>query len=259
MLNKYVAFTILVFALYACTEESVKEQKVVKDIKLSAEQIIDSVYQTHGVSKLNDMNVSFDFRDYSYGFTHKEMGVERTRTIQDSTGRIIEDIWSGKSLVRSIDAENIEVDSVKQGLYKNSINSVFYFAFLPKGLKDPAVNTDLLEETTVWDENYYKIKVTFDEEGGGEDHEDVFIYWVHKKNFTMDYLAYEYFTEGGGIRFRAAVNPRKIKGVRFQDYHNFKPSDTITELTKIDQAYDLGNVELVSKIELKNIELSKRK
>lgn len=37
----------------------------------------------------------------------------------------------------------------------------------------------------------------------------------------MDFLAYEYNVNGGGVLFREAFNSRMIEGMRFQDYINY--------------------------------------
>ncbi len=59
-------------------------------------------------------------------------------------------------------------------------------------------------------------KLTFNEDSGGDDFEDVFIYWFNTETYRMDYLAYEYHTDEGGMRFREAFNPREINGVLMQ-------------------------------------------
>ena len=59
--------------------------------------------------------------------------------------------------------------------YANSINSVHYFAYLPFGLNDAAVNKKLLGETTIRAQDYYLIQVTFDQKNGGDDYDGRFI------------------------------------------------------------------------------------
>ena len=103
--------------------------------------------------------------------------------------------------------------------------------------------------------SYYKIKIWFAKKGGGEDYEDKFIYWINKKTFMIDYLAYSYNEAGEmGMRFRVANNVRFIGGLRFVDYLNFKPEGSETVLSNIDEAYERNNLKLVSKIKLSNIE-----
>ena len=104
-------------------------------------------------------------------------------------------------------------------------------------------------------QRYADKRVTFDEEGGGEDFNDVFIYWMNKETNTMDFLAYQYFTEGGGIRFREAYNPREVGGFLFQDYNNFKPTTGI-ELIDMDKAFEMGEMEQVSEIVLEDIKVN---
>ena len=59
--------------------------------------------------------------------------------------------------------------------YSASVNSVHYFAVLPYGLDGKAVNKTYVNKVDIKGKSYHKIKVTFNEEGGGEDFEDVFM------------------------------------------------------------------------------------
>ena len=43
--------------------------------------------------------------------------------------------------------------------------------------------------------------------------------------FEIDYLAYNYVTDGGGVRFRSAINKRRVNGLLVQDYINYAPLD----------------------------------
>lgn len=92
-------------------------------------------------------------------------------------------------------------------------------------MNDKAVNKLYLGKVLIKGNEYYKIKVTFNEEGGGEDFEDVFVYWVQTGTFKVDYLAYSYAVNGGGIRFKEAYNERFVNGIRFVDYNNCKPEN----------------------------------
>src|SRR5690606_10925529 len=102
---------------------------------------------------------------------------------------------------------------------------------------------------------YDIIKVTFDEEGGGDDFEDEFLYWVNKENNQMDYLAYSYHTEGGGVRFRKAVNSRMVNGIRIQDYENYMPADKSTPLEEMEALFKSGQLKLLSEIIMENVQV----
>lgn len=76
-----------------------------------------------------------------------------------------------------------------------------YFAFLPLWLKDPAVIVEDQGRSVIKGKEYHKIRITFEQEGGGDDFEDVFLYWFDVKDYSMDYLAYKYFTGKGVCGF----------------------------------------------------------
>ena len=113
----------------------------------------------------------------------------------------------------------------------------------------------MIGQDTIQNKEYYEIKVTFDSNGGGADHEDVYMYWIDAQNYNIDYLAYSFEVEEGGIRFRKAYDPRTIEGIRFVDYENYKTDDLDTPLEELDDLYEAKQLELLSKIENKNIEV----
>ncbi len=128
---------------------------------------------------------------------------------------------------------------------------------LPHGLNDPAVGKELVGEAEIDGQQYYEVKVTFAKEGGGTDHEDEYMYWIAKEGFTVDYLAYKFYTGKGGIRFRKAYNPRMVNGIRFVDYENYKlePWEAV-DLQNVDELFKTGKLELLSKIETEAISVS---
>lgn len=254
---KAVVLFLTLIMLFACdNSDSVTEEKVnKKDELIRAKDIINYSYDFYGVEKLLKSDISFKFRKHDYSLGRGKDGIVRSRVTVDSNNHEIKDVWKGENIQRFIN-DNVQILEEKKGeAYRNSINSVFYFAFLPKGLKDPAVNLHLLDDVKIKDKEYYKVRVTFDEEGGGEDFQDIFVYWFDKKDFSMDFLAYQYFTEGGGIRFREAINVREIDGITFQDYVNYKPKLKGINLASTDQAFEKGNLKEVSRIELENVKV----
>lgn len=238
------------FILFAfCTLLSCKEKK--KE-NLSVQQIVDKAIETSGGDLFAASKIAYDFRDIHY--ISEGVGKQGVmKRIIDLEGKKIEDIKSDDKFERYIDGSlEILSDSIAN-LYDNALNSVHYFVKLPYGLNDPAVNKTLLGEVTLKEKVYYKIKVTFDQTGGGEDFEDTYLYWINTETFKPDYLAYDFHVNEGGVRFRVAYNERYIEGIRFVDYENYKPKDEGTTINTIDAKYQSGELELLSKIELKNI------
>ncbi|NJM93426.1 MAG: hypothetical protein HC842_01095, partial [Cytophagales bacterium] len=70
---------------------------------------------------------------------------------------------------------------------------------------------------------YHKVLVSFDTEGGGEDYQDRFVYYFHSETFLIDFLSYEYATNGGGQRFRVCTRRHRVGALVLQDYDNYRP------------------------------------
>ncbi len=217
-----------------------------------AQSIIDAAIETHGGSQYENVQVSFDFRDRHYVLRHQNGLFQYERHFEDSTGKI-RDILNNEGFKRFLNERDITDTVKKTAAYTRSVNSVAYFALLPYRLNDPAVVKKFLGEVMIKEEPYYKIEVTFQQEGGGEDFQDQFVYWIHKERNTMDYLAYLYFTDGGGKRFRAPYNQREINGLKFTDYENYRQVAADFPLTAYDSLYEAGALKLLSKIELEQI------
>ena len=113
----------------------------------------------------------------------------------------------------------------------------------------------MLGKSKINDESYHEIEVSFREEQGGKDFEDRFVYWIHQKHKTMDFLAYTYHQDGSGTRFRQALNPRVVNGIRFADYLNFTSDSIQSNIEDYDEVFMTGDLEKVSEIILENIEV----
>lgn len=246
---------ILVVAFLTAVASCKKTEKKEPEKQLTAGEIIDKSIAVSGGKYFPEKQISFDFRGTTYiseGNSWRNR-MERIKTDSVNTTR---DVLYNAAFTRYINGELTKVPDSMTSRYSNSINSVHYFAYLPYGLNSKAVNAALLDEATVKEKDYYKIKVTFDQEGGGDDFEDVYLYWIDKTSFTMDYLAYEFHVNGGGMRFREAYNIRTVSGIRFADYNNFKPLDKETTLYDLDSLFGEDKLELLSKIELENVEVA---
>ena len=241
---RYLIYFCLLF-LISCTQV---------EKALSAEQIIEKAILFSGADKIGNSEVSFKFRDKEFEAIRKNGSFQLFRTFtKDSVS--IKEVLTNNGLQRLIDTKVVQVPDSMVSVYSNAINSVHYFSVLPFGLKDKAVRKKLLKATTLKGKDYYKIEVTFSEDGGGEDFEDVFIYWIGKEDFLIDYLAYSYHTNGGGKRFRVLKEACLKNGVRFVDYLNYKPLNSAISLIDIDMEYESNQLKMVSEIILEDIKV----
>ena len=235
---KKIIFLLLPVLLISCNEEYTAPK---------VEKIVSEAIEHAGGENYEKAKIRFKFREMEYESSRKNGIFELVRIKKDSSG-VIKDVLSNDGFKRFVNGEEVELQDSLVTAYSESVNSVHYFVQLPFGLNDEAVEKELVGEDEINNKRYFEVKVTFKQAGGGKDHEDVYMYWIEKKDFTVDFMAYRFFVNDGGIRFRVAMNPRKINGIRFVDYDNYKSEDLNTPLEQLDELYEAGSLEKVSEI-----------
>lgn len=216
------------------------------------QKIIDQSMKASGSNMLQSAAVEFEFRDREYGVKYDNGKYEMIRLWGDSIKGVYRDVVSNSGFQREINGTAVVVPDSMASKYASSINSVIYYALLPYRLNDEAVIKKYLGSESIKDQQYDMIEITFKKEGGGKDYDDVYIYWINSKTKFVDYFCYSYSTDGGGIRFREAINPRIINGVRIVDYNNFEVSKE-TPLDKCAQMFEANELQKISVIELQNV------
>lgn len=249
-------FTFLFcFALFtSCkpkTDKTVATQINQTPEENKANEIIDKAIEVHGGENYKNSLYSFEFRGKEYRFINQKNSYEYSVKSMVNYNEIVDVIENGAFSRKTNDLPTI-LNTNENLKYASALNSVIYFALLPYKLNDASVNKTYKGMVSMKGKNYHTIEVTFDQEGGGEDHDDVFYYWINTTTNTVDYLAYKYHVNGGGIRFREAFNTRNVQGVLFQDYINYKTPTQVT-LADLSTLFNKNKLIEVSRIELKNI------
>lgn len=245
-MNKASLLSIILLLLLFCAACESKSE---------ADKIIDNAIAAHGGDRFSTSEIEFDFRNIHYTIYKTADKFEYIREFSDSLG-MVKDVLNNSGFVRTIDG--IVIDTLSQvniGKYSRSVNSVAYFAYLPYGLNDAASIKSSLGKTQLNGKTYDLIKVTFAKDGGGDDFDDEFLYWINQDSHFVDFMAYSYHTDGGGVRLREVSKAQEVDGMRFQNYLNFKPADEKISVEAMQQLYEAGELELLSEINLENIEV----
>jgi len=260
-MKKVVSLVSLLLVLIACketpkgetsiTSEEVEKKEVISNSK--ADIIINEAIAAHGGELYDLADYSFTFRNKEYRVTHNK----NQYTYSVNSAENVLDIITNGEFKRLKNKEEITLSEEEVNKYSNALNSVIYFATLPYKLNDAAVHKKFIETIAIKGSDYDVIEVTFGEEGGGEDHDDIFYYWINRTSKKMNYLAYSYKVNEGGVRFRSAYNSRVIGGVTFQDYINWK-ADLGTPLKDLANLYEQNKLEKLSRILTENIIDKKR-
>lgn len=218
----------------------------------SAKEIVKETIEVHGGTAYDTANIQYAFRDKTYTLSHENGRFTYSRLFTDSLNNHYKDVLDNSGFKRYINDSLVDLPSKDSSAYANSVNSVHYFALLPHGLDAPAVKLTKQGQQIIDGQSYHSIQVTFEKQGGGTDYEDIFMYWINTDTNQIDFLAYSYHTNGGGVRFRKAYNKRIVKGILFQDYENYK-APTSAALKDLTTLYMDNQLELLSVIELENI------
>ncbi|MDO7173521.1 DUF6503 family protein [Mariniflexile sp. AS56] len=216
-----------------------------------AELILNQSIEAHGGDLYDTAQYAFVFRGNNYQFINDGKNYEYSKT--SKKGNVItKDVLKNGKFSRTVNGEPVEPTekAIKGGT--GAINSVIYFATLPHKLNDASVNKTYVGETTIKGEKYTVLGVTFKQEGGGEDFDDEYHYWIHTETHQVDYLAYNYKVNNGGVRFRSAYNKRVVDGVTFQDYINYE-AELNTALKDLPALYEAGNLKELSKIDTEDV------
>lgn len=243
-------FSSLFIILSATILLGCNQDESVKDAK--AELIIEKAIKAHGGEDYKKARISFDFRGQHFKTMLNEGEYRYKRTYADSQGAI-EDVMTNDSAYRLVNGKTVELSGKEKARLEGGLNSVNYFMLLPYHLKDEAVIPEYEGKVTIQDTLYHKVKVNFRKEGGGRDHQDTYMYWFQANDYTMDYLAYRFYTNDGGIRFRKAYEVMNRGGIRFQNYLNMAPPSKDVRLSKVDSLFEAGEMEKVSEINKNNI------
>ncbi|GBF20585.1 hypothetical protein C21_02758 [Arenibacter sp. NBRC 103722] len=226
------------------------------NLSIAQENIVDKAIEVSGMVKMRNAEATFIFREDTYEYRRQNGQFTYTRIGKNKENRLVRDVYTNKNFVRHVTDTLVNLTEKRKNAYTNSVNSVIYFAFLPLWLKDPAVILEDQGRSVIKGKEYHKILVTFKQEGGGHDFEDVFLYWFDVEDYSMDYLAYKYFTGKGGMRFREAYNTRKVNGVLLQDYRNLQPKiEGGIDFDEIEKAFENEQLEELSLIILKNVKI----
>lgn len=224
--------------------------------QINAQQILDNAITVAGGELFLKTTIDFDFRDRHYRSIRYGGTYQYERIFLDIDSNLVKDVLNNDGFERYVnDSFSTLTPDTMKVKYARSVNSVLYFALLPYGLNDEAVNKNYLGKSELKGEFYHKIQVTFNQDGGGEDHEDVFVYWIHQSDYTVDYFSYSYLVDGGGKRFRSAYNPRTVNGIRFVDYVNYSNENEEYSIVDFDKAYLEGDLKELSRIEIDNIKV----
>jgi hypothetical protein len=253
MKKHLITLCVLAALLLSCNNKNgdkkvaTENDSIATEKQLSkADSIVNRAIEAHGGKLYDNADCSFVFRGTKYRFKNDGNSFTYSSEVQKNDF-LIKDVLINDTFKRYINNNLQSLNKEDVAKYSEALNSVIYFATLPYKLQDTSVNKKFIEEITIKEKQYDVVGVTFGKDGGGKDFDDEFHYWINKQTRKIDYLAYGYHTNDGGIRFRSAFNTRVIDGLTFQDYINYE-APLGTPLKDLPKLYEQGKLKELSQI-----------
>jgi hypothetical protein len=219
----------------------------------SAEETIAAAVEAHGLADPRGVAITFRFRDAPFRLWLDGASSVYERDVVTDAGVRRERLEGGTFAVDGADAPPDTLAA-----WQRSLNSVAYFALLPRPLQDPAVVATDLGRTRLRGEEWDTVEVRFRAEGGGEDHDDVFRFWFDPETHRIAFLAYTFARGDGGVRVREVIATHVERRVVLHDYANYGLDGQGRTIDEAVAAFERGELPLVSKVELVDVAVRRR-
>ena len=160
--------------------------------------------------------------------------------------------WSNDALEVRENGTPVAVEPEREQRYRDWAMARVYFCFLPYRLDDPSVIQHELGLVDWEGRRLHRVKVTF-EPGTSTDAGDEYMYWFDPETARLEYFAYSYDDDGGGLRFRRAFDHRRVGGLLVFDQDNYGVEGPGLSVDAIDPAYVKSRMRHISTVRLEQI------
>ncbi|HVR29073.1 MAG TPA: DUF6503 family protein [Thermoanaerobaculia bacterium] len=173
----------------------------------------------------------------------------RVRATNDSVER-----WEG--------GRQVPVPPEEEARRRRFVSARVYFVFLPYRLNDPGVWKQDLGIVDWEGRPLHRVRVQFAARAPGGDlgsetgqTSDEYMYWFDPETGEVVYFAYDFVGEPSGLRFRRAINRRRVGGILFFDQENLGRDGDGLDVGQVDPRFVAERLKPISVVELRNIEV----
>lgn len=152
-----------------------------------------------------------------------------------------------------VDGQSVSVAPGETQRLRDWVMQRVYFAFLPFRLDDPSVRKQDLGFEIWGNRRLQKVKITF-AAGSSTDADDEYLFWFEPESGRVAQFAYSFQGSPGGLRFRKAINSRRIGGILFFDQENYGVEGEGLRVDQMTPAF-VKTLRRVSTVRLENIEV----
>lgn len=222
----------------------------------SAAPILARVVEAAGLADPKALSIRFTFRGTPYRLWLDGRRSIYQRTVVSPVGTRV-DRLDGDVFSATLDGKTLSLSDRDRTGLRNGLNSVAYFALLPRPLQDEAVIATSLGRSTLAGRSWETVEVRFRAEGGGDDHEDVYRYWFDPETHRIGFLAYTFATGEGGVRLRKATHYHEVEGVVLIDWDNHGRAGQGLTIDQAVRDFEANELPLLSTIALEQVAIER--
>ena len=224
---------------------------------VDVDALLAAAVEAAGLHEPDGMELRFQFRGTPYRLWLQGRRSIYERRIRSDAGVTRTERLEGDTFTATVGDNVLPLSSEQAGALRRSLNSVAYFALMPRPLEDDAVIATSLGATTLGGQSWDTIDIRFREEGGGDDHDDVFRYWFHPETHRLGYLAYTFATGKGGVRVRKVVGAHEVDGVVLLDWVNHGRNGQGLTIDDAVRELEAGTLPELSTIALEDVQVQR--
>lgn len=239
-MRKYLSIVFLAFLALGCSQKQ----------ELSAIDILKKSAENSGYDRFINSKITFDIKDFHYTINRKHNDVvytvERTK---DSINYLA--TYNNGQAAYFINSEQQPAGTYE--LFTNfRLEGLVNTLSIPHIFFDYGVKARRVDDVEIRNIQYYSLYVTITNPDK-EKPDDVFILYINKESFLVDYFADNYQLTNNKNLFRRLYNSRVVEGIRFYDHYVFISRVEDTPLEDLYKNFNIGAVLSTNNFQLENI------
>ena len=249
-ITRYLTIAIVLVALSCKPKNNSTSNKSITS-EISANELLQKTIDAHGGEQLlKDSFIEFkiDKTSFSLQYDTGRANFKQIRQLDSDTHTLSYKYGNIQYFINdSLQSE----ESYSKRMAEISLFGFLYTFSIPFNLTANDVIISKQANVTIRQKEYYTLDVQFTKIPDlPEDH---FLLYIDIDSYEIGYVALQHDLSGSKPQFRRMIQPRKIKGILFQDYINYKPKEKFVPLDQLLNLYEDQELVQVSLIENKNI------
>ena len=255
MKTRYLTIAIVLVALSCKPKNNSTSNKSITS-EISANELLQKTIDAYGGEQLlKDSFIEFkiDKTSFSLQYDTGRANFKQIRQLDSDTHTLSYKYGNIQYFINdSLQSE----ESYSKRMAEISLFGFLYTFSIPFNLTANDVIISKQANVTIRQKEYYTLDVQFTKIPDlPEDH---FLLYIDIDSYEIGYVALQHDLSGSKPQFRRMIQPRKIKGILFQDYILFHANDTITPLEQFYSKFNQSDLKVIRTVKFDSIRVKQK-